>query len=325
MRLSDIPIEATRIQEFPGPPLSALWRGDAARWLRHHVTQPLEGAAQYGFYYLARPLPPEFPAALGQLIGPMAGYLDRKRPYVAQMRRAIGIIRPDLDAAGRAQMLDAWWRNTGISHAQFPTHKALSAPGRLTVHGAARFAEGDRLGNTFYLMVHMGSWEIMSHITTRYHSREMIGIYEPQQSRFQNRLVYAGRKRYNYYVFPPSTQLPRLMIKLFQGGCNGCFFIDEKSAGQSRFPLWGRGVPKTGNVIFLLKLAHKLGARLQPAYLRRESPGRSALHLLDPIPVRSDLPRDVFVRRTVRELSALFEPVIAANLAQWYMLKEMRM
>lgn len=325
VKLSDIPIDSTRAPEGPGPSLAALWQGQAGLWTRHHLTQRLEGAAQYAFYHGVRPFPPEFPAALGRMLGPVAGYIDRNRSYVAHMNRAIPRIRPDLDAAGQQALLARWWRNIGITHALFPSHEKLARPARVTVQGAERFAEADRLGNTIYLLVHLGSWEMLSHIFTRHHERPWVGIYQPQMSRFQNRLIFAGRRRHRFYVFPPSTQLPRRLIKLIEGGCNGAFFIDEVSEGQSRFPLWGRAVPSGSNVAFSLKLAHRLGARLQPGYLLREPQGRSSVHLLEPFSARTDLPRDVFVRRTTRTLSALFEPIIAEHLDQWYMLKELRL
>ncbi|MEL6236925.1 MAG: hypothetical protein AAFR46_21225, partial [Pseudomonadota bacterium] len=135
MKLSDIPIDSTRAPEGPGPSLAALWQGQAGLWTRHHLTQRLEGAAQYAFYHGVRPFPPEFPAALGRMLGPVAGYIDRNRSYVAHMNRAIPRIRPDLDAAGQQALLARWWRNIGITHALFPSHEKLARPARVTVQG----------------------------------------------------------------------------------------------------------------------------------------------------------------------------------------------
>lgn len=324
MRLSDIPIEATRAPEPPAPPLSALWTGGAGGWTRYHLTDRLEGWAQIAAYHLMRPLPPAIPAAIGRTLGPVAGWIDRRRPYVEYMRRAIRHIRPDLDPPAQAALLAEWWRDAGITHAQYPVLETLGGPSRLTIHGAERLAEADARGRTFFLMVHLGSWELMAQIIARHLRRDVAAVYQPQPSRYQNRLIHAGRRRHGIYAFPPSRLLPRTLIPLIEGGANAVFFVDEVSEERCKFPLWGRPVPQRSNLVFALRLAHRTGARLQPCHMLREGPGRASFHLLDPVEPAPGTDRDRWVRRTARSLSAVFEPVIAANLAQWYMLKDMR-
>ncbi|RMH45681.1 MAG: hypothetical protein D6686_17105 [Alphaproteobacteria bacterium] len=324
MRLEDIPFEATRAPEPPAPPLSALWRGQARDWLRFHLADRIEGLAQVALYHALRPMPPELAAALGRGLGPVVGWLDRRRPYVEYMRRAIRLIRPDLDAAGQAALLAEWWRQTGMTHALYPVLEKLAAPGRLTIHGAERLRLADERGGTFFLMVHLGSWELIADVAVAHLRRPVFGVYEPQPSRFQNRLIFAGRRRRGVRVFPPSRTLPMLMIRLIRAGSNACFFIDEVRRGQCRFPLWGAPVPERANLVFALRLAHRLGARLQPGYVLRTAPGRAEFHLMEPIEPGAPADPDAFVRQHARRLSALFEPVIAAHLEQWYMLKDMR-
>ena len=155
--------------------------------------------------------------------------------------------------------------------------------------------------------------------------RDAFVFYEPQPSRYPGERRYAARRRLGLHIFPRSRMLPRTLLPLVEADCNGFFLIDAVNEGQAQFPLWGRAVPRRGNLAFALKLAHRTGARLQPAYFLREGAGRAALHLLEPIEPAPGPDRDAFIEETARRLSGIFEPVIAANLAQWYMLKDMRL
>jgi lauroyl/myristoyl acyltransferase len=325
MRLEDIPIETTRAPEPPGPPLSALWSGGAKGWLQHHVTDRIEGWAQIALYQAMRPLPPEIPAAVGRLIGPIAGHIDRKRPYVEYMRRGLRLIRPDLGDTERAALLASWWRHSGTTHAQYPVLDRMAVPGRLTIHNPERLAAVDADGPpTFFLLVHLANFEMFTNVAQQHIRRPGFAVYSPQPNRYQNRLIYWRRKAKGLYAFPPSRLLPRTLLPLVRGGACGVFFIDEVSEGRCKFPLWGGPVPEHSNLIFALKLAHATGARLQPCHFLRTAPGRVGFHLLDPIEPGGPADRDTWVRQRARQLSAMFEPPIAAHPDQWYMLKDMR-
>ncbi len=325
MRLEDVPLEVTRAPEPPAPPISDLWRGRARGWLRYHVQDRAEGWSQLAFARLVAPLPPEAPAALGRALGAITARIDEGRPFVGHMRRAIAIIRPDLDEAGREALLASWWRNVGMTHALFPALDAIARPGRFTVHGKDKLAAADADPRpTMYLLVHLGNWELLRNVAVDHVSRPSFGIYEPQPNRFQNRLVFEGRSAKGMRVFPPSRTLPKMMLGLMRGGCNPALFIDEVSDGRCKFPLWGRELPSRSNVVTFLHLAHRTGARVQPAHFLRDAPGRASLHVLETIEPSPDQPRDAYVAETALRLNAIFEPVIAANLDQWYMLKDMR-
>lgn len=325
MRVEDIPLSACRAPEPPAPPLSDLWRGRAQGWWRFHLLHRLSGAAIWALFHVMRPLPPEVAAALGRRLGAVNGWIDRKRPYQRHMHRAVAMIRPDLDEAGREALLAAWWRQAGTTEALYPVLHKLARPARFVVHGAERLAAAEADPRpTFHLLVHLGSWELLGDMAGRHVHRPSFGIYEPQPNRFENRLVHRLRAAKGQRAFPPSPLLPRLMYMLIKGGANPALFIDEVSEGRCKFPLWGGPLPEKCNLMFLLRLAFRTGARLQPAHFLRDGPGRASLHLLAPVEPRPDLTEDAYVAETARALSAAFEPVIAANLSQWYMLKDMR-
>jgi KDO2-lipid IV(A) lauroyltransferase len=326
VRLEEVAIELTRAPEPPAPPLAALWRGGAAAWLGYHVADRLEGWGQVALFHILRHLPPEAAAATGRGLAPIAAWRDRNRVWVAQMRRTAARIRPDLDAAGLDALLAAWWRQAGMSHALYPCLNALARPGRLTVHGAERLAAvAADPRPTIYLCVHLGSWELIIDVMAGRLPRPAFVIYQPQPSRFQNRLIWRRRTDLGVYAFPPSRTLPRLILALIEGGTDAVIFIDEVSEGRSKFPLWGRPLPDHCNLSFALKLAHRTGARLQPCHFLREGPGRASFHLLPPIESPPEPDRDGWVRRTALALDALFAPPIRAHAEQWYMLKDARL
>ena len=321
----DDPMAATAAPEPPAPPLSALWRGAARDWTRFHLTDRAQGAAEGALFALLRHAPPEWAAAAGRALGALAGRIDGRRPYVGHMRRALALIRPDLDPPAREVLLARWWREAGTTLAQFPTLDRLGARDRLAVHGAERIAPAETSPHpTIYVMVHLGNWELIGQFWRHRLTRPTFGIWQPEPNRFRNRLVHRARLRLGTPVFPPSRHLPRRLLAMLRAGANPGLFVDEVSEGRCKFPLWGRPAPERCNLILTLRLAHATGARLQPAHFLRDGPGRASFHLLDPLEPRPDLDRDAYVETMARALSAAFEPRIAAHVDQWYMLKDMR-
>ncbi|RMF39286.1 MAG: hypothetical protein D6754_05700, partial [Alphaproteobacteria bacterium] len=89
MKPEDLPFEATRAPEPPAPPLSALWTGGRAEWIRHHLTDRATGLGQVALFHLLGLTGPRSAAALGRVFGRLARRIDARRPYVTFMRRAI--------------------------------------------------------------------------------------------------------------------------------------------------------------------------------------------------------------------------------------------
>lgn len=325
MKVTDIPLSATAAPEPPAPPLSALWRGGAQGWWRHHVADRAQGLAEGALFAALRHASPETAAALGVRLGALIGRLDEGRPFTGHMRRAIALIRPDLDQAGREALMARWWRQSGTTLAQFPVLDRLAAPDRLTIHGVERFraAEADPRP-AILVLVHLGNWELLGPMGAAHMRRPTFGFWQPEPNRFRNRLVHRQRARLGMRVLPPSFSLPLMAAALLRGGAMPALFVDEVSEDRCKFPLWGRPIPEKCNLILTLLLAHKTGARLLPAHFLRDAPGRASFHLLDPIEPRPDLSRDAYVQTMAQALSAAFEPRIAAHLDQWYMLKDMR-
>jgi KDO2-lipid IV(A) lauroyltransferase len=326
MRLEDVPPEVTLAPEPPVPPLADLWRGRARGWLRYHVAERVAGNAEVLLYRLFQRLHPAPVAWIGRRLGRLVGILHRNRPYMAHVRRAIRLIRPGITPAETEALIAEWWRQTGTSHALFPVLRHLAGPERLRIVGAERIAEAEADPRaTFFLMVHLGSWELIGHAYVRHYRRPGFAIWQPQPSRYQNRLIAAERLDFGIRAFRPHPLLPKILVPLVEAGTHAALFIDEVSEARCKFPLWGGPLPKSSNLLFSLRLAHRAGARLQPCHFVREGGWRHALHLLEPVVPPGELPREDWVAWAARALSERFEPVIRAHLPQWYMLKDMRL
>lgn len=322
---ADVDFDETRAPEPAPPPLSALWRGEAASWARHHLVERAQGAALTAAYRLCTRAGPERAAALGAALGGLAARRDRQRPYAATVREGIARIRPDLDPAAQEALAQRWWRECGATQAQFGLTEAFLGPERLDIEGEAHLdAIAAEPRPTFFLALHLANWEVVGGVLNRRFENRVFSTYDPAPSRHANRLVFELRARNGIHVFPRAPTLARRAVTLVRRGALPLFYVDETAEGRTRFPLFGRKYDPRCNLGFALRLAHRLGARLQPCHVARPTPGRLRLSFLEPVELDPEAPEAAATRRAARRLSARFEPRVAADLAQWYTLHTCR-
>jgi KDO2-lipid IV(A) lauroyltransferase len=172
---------------------------------------------------------------------------------------------------------------------------------------------------------HLGAWEAVTRTLPRLAGRPVFYTWQPQGSRFHNRLLWRLRKAGGLVGLPPGQQSARLAYRLFVDGRERiCLFVDEVVDGESRFPPFWRPMPERGNATVLLKLAYRTAAPVLPTWLVRTEGARFTLHIGEPLALDLRQPRDLFLRHGRRLLANRMEPVIRAHVDQWYMLAEMR-
>lgn len=174
--------------------------------------------------------------------------------------------------------------------------------------------------------VHLGTWEAIFVAIVKGLNRPFISVYQPQPSRFANRIVYRVRQRYGIKVFPPSQRTAQRLYRLVSGNyAHLLMFIDEERANQSHVPLFGRAVPKRGNAVNVVKLARVAKALFLPVSMLRVRGCRFRLTFMPPMELveTGDVKADI--ARNIERISDLFEPLVREHIEQWYMLAELRL
>jgi len=329
--LADIPFEETRAPEPAGPPFSALLEGGdkRQRWLKHWIGDPIQGAINHGTHAALRPIPAGACSWLGAFLAPLARRYNAKRIFAQRIEHNLKALRPDLAtnpaAAGRA--LAGWWRNVGRVYAEFSAIDRFWEEGRVELAGREHLEAALASGRPLILpSVHLGTWEAIGVAMVKGLNLPVIGVYQPQPSRFSNRIIYRVRQRYGVKVLPPGQRTARQLHRLVGGNhAHLVMFIDEERANQSHVPLFGRPIPQRGNAVTVVKLARAAKAMLLPVHMLRVGGTRFRLTFMAPMELVESGDARADIARNVERISARFEPLIRENIEQWYMLAELRL
>jgi len=326
LRPADLPWDATRAPEPSAPPLRDLPRGGepgrAAR--RYHVSSRALGAVQLGMHETFRRLPARWASGLaGRMIAPAVEKRYRRTGTMpARMARTVARLRPDLDAEACDATVSRWFANTAMAMAEYAQIERLGRPPHLTQSGrehldAAR-ASGKPIVMTF---VHTGAWEMTGFICAQEFGDRWLGPYQPQPSRFENRIVNRTRARFGAKLLPPGPTLARTLLRTLQEPGNMVLLgLDEVSDNAIKFPLFGRPWPERCNASFAVKSAVSTDALILPTTLARDGGTRMRLAYHPPLDAAASGPDAASVA-----LDALYGPFIRDHLDQWYMLHRLRL
>lgn len=331
MRLADIPFEETRAPEPPAPPLSDLLAAGERRSAaaRYWIADSLEGGMHLALHGLFSALPPDAASAVGARLGPVFRRRFRHTRASRRLVEAVARLRPDLDtAAAREPLVAAWWRNTLRTLSEFPHLERIAEPDRTATNGAAHAEAAAATGRPIVIVsIHLASWEgsFRMLLNRRVGGRDWVGLYTPQPERVQNRILYRLRRRANAYAFPPSRGALRRIRALLDGGtCNLCLLVDAPIDDEVHFPLFGRRLAERSGLRVAIALARRSGAIVLPGYYLREGPARFSANWLPPLDPSAYPDDEAGTQAIARALSAVFEPVVVANLEHWFMLDRLK-
>ncbi|MAM62240.1 hypothetical protein [Maritimibacter sp. UBA3975] len=321
--ISELSFDVTRAPRDPRPPLAWAWSEMAERrraWRWHWLTDPLMGTGKLAMHHLMRRMPASAASGVGAMLGPVAHRVNRSAPFLAHMRANTQKIL-GTDAAGADAVLADWWVNTGRIFAEFASVEKIAQASDTDALRQQLTALAERHGTIIFVSVHVGSWESLFGVLQRLMNRSVIGPYQPEPSRFSNRIVEESRKRRGIYAFPPGRRSAIYLSRfLTNGSAHGYFMIDEIHKGSSRFPQLGRPVSMESNAARAVKIAIRSGATLVPVVMPRRRGVDFDVRLFDPVPVSDGSSEEARIRATVRALNDVFEPVVRDELRQWYML-----
>ena len=269
MPLHDIPFEETKSPEPEGPPLSWAFSADGKKrsdWRLFWLLEPIMGGLNYVTHHALRLLPLSACSRFGALLAPLAQARFAKAKFAQRLLKNIKLLRPDRTGSeqGVNELLSSWWTNTGRVFAEFSMTTRHYPDGKIELVGAEHFntvqAQGKRV---IFISVHVGHWEAQMSALRQSLNIEMAAPFQPEPSRFTNRLIHNLRKRRGQYVFPPGRKSGiRLHRLLAANEVCGLFYVDDVRENQIHLPLFGRPAPTKGNAVAAIKLAKATDAAL---------------------------------------------------------------
>lgn len=291
--------------------------GRRARWRRYWLRDTRDGIVDYIMHYGLRLAPLELCSSVGDALGRTVGMRNYELP-VNRFRAVLSAIRPDWSPDEVEGKVKEGFGNFGRLMTEFSVLDRIYPKGRVTVHGLEHL-EAVKDGPLILLGLHLGNFEVLgpTHIA---HGVNIMGVYEPPDSRFRHALAITARERFGGKVFPAGVDGTRPMMKWLREGNAVQIFADEFIHGGVRGPSLGRGVRFDGNIAFAVRMARKTGAQILLTHAKRLKGCRFEVHY---IPVESVL-SDESLEEAVTRIDLIASRRIFALPEQWYMGHEVR-
>jgi Kdo2-lipid IVA lauroyltransferase/acyltransferase len=210
-------------------------------------------------------------------------------------------------------------RHAGRLMTEYAIVDRLWTEGRVTVEGAEHVAKVRQAGRPLIIAtLHLANFELVGPVLMGL-GHPPIGIYEPPENRFMHAAVVRARERYGGEVLPPGTaraalhtlkdrKLPLVML------------IDDLTNGRVQAPAFGRKLLPEGNLVKAVRLAELANAEIILGYALRKEAARFRFIFSAPLPLARGDDKAANLAANTKLLNAAIEPVIQANLEQWYML-----
>jgi lauroyl/myristoyl acyltransferase len=301
------------------PPPRWMLSGNAAqrsRALTYWLRDPVVGVLNIGIHYGLRLLPIDACSAVGARLGAFAKY--RFPQSDARARELWTRMRPQdadkVDAAVRRL-----WRNVGRSMAEFSVLDRLWRDGRITVRGKEHLDAAVASGRPFIVTgLHLGNWEIPGLVMLALRIPG-VSVSMPQDNRFDMIIANAARDRIGGGYLLVDSRSGFAIAKVLRSGKNVLLYIDELARGRVWAPSFGRPLRKQGNIAYGVRLAKMTNALIVPAYgVRIGEQARFEMTILPPMELIDSGNEDADLMTNIARLDAVIDPIIRANLDQWF-------
>jgi Kdo2-lipid IVA lauroyltransferase/acyltransferase len=269
-------------------------------------------------HYALRPLPVDLCSNLGALMGALG---QLRMPEKNELAREAWLrLRPDeTDPAIVDAALKRLWRNIGRSLAECSVLDRMWKQGRIRVAGAEHLSAARAAGKRVIVVaVHLGNWEAIGRVLIGL-GYKGAAIYEVPENRFEHRIVQRFRRRYGGKLLPQGSSGARAAYRALFEMDGLLLLIDDIADGYVVAPGFGRALPIDGNIAFVARLALLADAEIVPAYcLREDESAQLKVTFLPPIDLVRAGDRKAAVTANMARINAAFEPLVQANLDQWY-------
>lgn len=286
----------------------------------HTLRSRLQDAVYYALYYGLRNAPIDFVSDLGSAF--VRWSVPRHRPWVIEgARRNLARHWPDADKAAVDAAIQRFLDNVGRMMAEFAALPRLHQAGRIQV--SERFERGAKeltAAPTVAILLHTGNWEVCA---AALHARNLsvADFAIPPETWAQRVIATKVRKQLGIRMLSTDAHGLFGARRELQNGGTVSIFCDEARAGIGMAPLFGRPPHRDGNLAVAAWLARKSGSRIVVVNCRRLTKSRFLIDATDyfhlPPEAASGEKRDL---DDVAYLNTIIEPIIRANLDQWYFL-----
>ena|SRR6056297_3754931 len=288
------------------------------------VVSTLRDAYELGIYSVLRHAPIDVASDVGSAI--VRWSVPRNRPWIIKgARRNLRILRPDLEPEAIDSTINSFLDNVGRLMAEFSVLHRLCGQGRIELSPgmvALRASLKRRDEPTLALVLHTGNWEVLA-ADLHHQGITCTTFAEPPQTWAQRFIASKVRRSLGMHLLHGDVRgLGAAREELAAGGLVS-IFGDEAKAGRSMSPLFGRQPHREGNLAAAAWLARRTDARIFVCHVRRIYRSRfyvdgSAPFRLGPATKRSNDQ----ILEDVAALNEVVEPIIRANLDQWYFLDD---
>jgi KDO2-lipid IV(A) lauroyltransferase len=231
-------------------------------------------------------------------------------------------LRPDWDEARIAEACRLRWDNIGRLMAEYAVVDRLVREGRIEIRGAEHLAAAKAHGKGIVLLgLHLGTWEVYAPALASI-GIDPAGFHEPRPTLGRRIITERVRRSLGATVFEPDLSGARLAIQRLRAGGAVALFADESVGGLVRGPFLGRRPHAEGNLRYAVQFARTAGCPIVPGYIRRTGGCRFVLNVLEPIHLPPEDAPGTARMRDIDALNAVMEPLVLANLDQWYFLHD---
>lgn len=303
------------------PGLGALFAGRAGRraFWKWWVTDSLADAGDLAFHFGLKLLPSDLCSDFGAALSRRVMFRSRKG-RLAAMHANLRRIRPELTEAERDEIVRLNVEAQGRHLVEYSiVHRLAGDPERLAIHNLAQAVAETEGRPVILLGMHIGNWEVGSIAVTP--SKKLFTTYVPPTQRARAWIAERIRAAAGMRLVPPGRQGMRETLRLLNEGEGVVFFCDEAFRNEIRGPFFDRPPHLDGNYAAVARLARATGARICPWYVRRRPDGfRFDFHVLPVFDLPPETVRGERLLEDVALLNSVIEPVVRANLDQWYFL-----
>lgn len=283
-------------------------------WIGDTLTDALDLSVHFGLKLTSMDMCSNIGAKIGLFALPRYFKVQTKRA-----RATIARVRPDLDEAGRETLFTEFLEAQGRLLTEFSViTRLLKAKNRITLHDFdVNLVAAARRGPVIIVGMHLGNWEI-GPVILRETGVAPFANFVPPGSRAKHWISARVRKKLGLRFLPPGQAGVRPSLKILKSGGAISMFCDEGYQGKIRGPLFGRPPHAEGNLAVAVRLSRMTGAPICPWYNIRRDGFRFEAWSLPPVILPPEDKPGARLMDDIALLNSIIEPVIRANIAQWY-------
>jgi len=240
---------------------------------------------------------------------------------IKKTRSNLARLLPDTPEGEREALMMRNWANQGRLMTEFSVVMRMAADRRRVERiGTQHLIDAAGRGPVILVGLHLGNWELITSIVTSHGIIPGIS-YEPPRGRARRWIAGRVRLQAGSDLLPPGRSGARPMLKRLRDGGVVSIFCDEGFKGKIRGPFLGRAPHLDGNLALVARLARHTHASICPVYtIRSGDSARFQFHALPPIKLPEGKASDAQIIADVLLLNSVIEPIVRANLDQWYFL-----